>query len=257
MSIKRVLFLSSMLCMMSYQTFAWGQIGHYVIGYMADMQLRKSVRKKVERVIYPMSIGRTGPWMDEIKSDNNFNHTFPWHFMTSEHGEYNEAIQEKGGNIYQEILRLKTELKAGNLSPQKESEMLKMLIHLVEDIHQPLHVGTGQDRGGNDVKVLYFNRETNLHAVWDSGMIDNQSMSYTEIGNELSRRINPELERKYRNSTIDDWVAEAVALRPMVYQLPENNKLSYQYGYENYKYVEERLIAASIRLAQILEEIYG
>lgn len=257
MSFKRVLFLSSMLCMFSFQTFAWGQIGHYVIGYMADMQLKKSVREKVEHVLYPMSIGRSGPWMDEIKSDRAYNYAYSWHFMTSEHGEFNEAIQENGGNIYQEILRLKVELKAGNLDPQKESEMLKMLIHLIEDIHQPLHVGTGKDRGGNDVKIKYFGRDTNLHALWDSGMIDNQSMSYTEIGNELSRRITPELEKQYRNATIGDWVMEAVALRPMIYQIPENKMLSYEYGYVNYKYVEERMLAASIRLAQTLEEIYG
>lgn len=127
---------------------------------------------------------------------------------------------------------------------------------MVEDIHQPLHVGTGDDKGGNDVKLEYFGQPTNLHAVWDSGMIDRQGMSYTEIGNELYRRLNSELKAKYQSTTMQNWLQEAVSFRPMVYNLPESKKISYQYGYENYPIAEERMIAASVRLAQILEEIY-
>lgn len=254
---KKLLSTTILICAIATQSFAWGQLGHYLIGYMADRQLKKSVRKKVEKVLYPMSIGRSGTWMDEIKSDDAYDYAYSWHFMTSKHGEYDPAVQEKSGDVYAEIIRIKNELKKGNLAPEKEAELLKMLIHMVEDIHQPLHVGTGEDRGGNDVKIQYFGRNTNLHALWDSDMLDRQGMSYTEMGDELYRRITPSMKRQYRSGNMQDWVKEAVALRPMVYDLPEDKKLSYQYGYENLKYAEERLIAASIRLAQLLEEIYG
>ncbi|PZX57983.1 S1/P1 nuclease [Algoriphagus chordae] len=254
---KKLLTTSVFVFLIATQSFAWGQLGHYLIGYMAEMQLKRSVRKKVEKVLYPMSIGRSGTWMDEIKSDRAFDYANPWHYMTSIAGEYDESIQEKGGNVYAEIIRIKSELKAGNLSPEKEAEMLKMLIHLVEDIHQPLHVGTGEDRGGNDVKLSYFGRSTNLHAVWDSSIIEGWNMSYTEIGDELSGRLNKDLIAGYRAGGIDTWLAEAVAARPLIYNLPENKKLSYNYGFDTRATIEERLIAASIRLAQILEEIYG
>lgn len=254
---KKLLTTSAFVFLLVSQTFAWGQLGHYLIGYMAEKQLKKSVRRKVEKVLYPMSIGRSGTWMDEIKSDHAFDYAYSWHYMTSKNGEYDESIQEKGGNVYGEINRIKNELKSENLEPEKEAELLKMLIHLVEDIHQPLHVGTGEDKGGNDVKVEYFGKTTNLHAVWDSGIIDSKSMSYTEIGDELFRRLNKDLIAKYRSGTMQDWLAEAVAARPSLYKLPENKKISYAYGYENMPLLEERLIAASVRLAQILEEIYG
>lgn len=254
---KKLLTTTIFVFLIATQSFAWGQLGHYLIGYMAEKQMKRSVRKKVEKVLYPMSIGRSGTWMDEIKSDHAFDYANSWHYMTSIAGEYDESIQEKGGNVYAEINRIKNELKQGNLAPEKEAEMLKMLIHLVEDIHQPLHVGTGEDRGGNDVKVEYFGRDTNLHSVWDSGIIDGKSMSYTEIGDELSRRLNKDLKKGYRAGTMQDWLAEAVAARPAVYNLPENKKISYEYGYVNMPLLEERLIAASVRLAQILEEIYG
>ncbi|MDR7128459.1 hypothetical protein J2X69_000791 [Algoriphagus sp. 4150] len=254
---KKLLTTSVFVFLLVTQTFAWGQLGHYLIGYMAEKQMKKSVRKKVERVLYPMSIARSGTWMDDIKSDHAYDYAYSWHFMTSKTGEYDESIQEKGGNVYAEISRIKKELKAGKLDAKKEAELLKMLIHMVEDIHQPLHVGKGDDKGGNDVKLEYFGRATNLHAVWDSGMLDGKGMSYTEIGDELSRRITRDMIAKYRAGTMQDWVAEAVAARPSIYKLPENKKISYGYGYDNMPLVEERLIAASVRLAQILEEIYG
>ena len=239
------------------QAFAWGQLGHFLIGYMAEQQMKKSVRKKVERILYPVSIARSGTWMDDNKSDRAFDFANSWHYLNSKNGEYDPSTQEKTGDAYESIQRIKAELKAGNLEPKKEAELLKMLIHMVEDIHQPLHVGTGDDRGGNDVKIEFFGQPTNLHALWDSGMIDRQGMSYTEIGDELFRRLTPELKSTYRSATMQDWLKEAVSYRPMVYKLPENKKISYQYMYENYSIAEERLIAASVRLAQILNEIYG
>ena len=253
---KKLLTTSVFVFLIATQSFAWGQLGHYLIGYMAEMQLKRSVRRKVEKVLYPMSIGRSGTWMDEIKSDHAFDYAYSWHYMTSLQGEYDESIQERGGNVYGQIIRIKNELKAGNLAPQKEAELLKMLIHMVEDIHQPLHVGTGEDKGGNEVKLEYFGKPTNLHAVWDTGFLDGKTMSYTEIGDELSRRINKELIKRYRAGSMQDWLAEAVAARPQVYNLPESLKISYAYGYENMPLLEERLIAASVRLAQILDEIY-
>ena len=238
------------------QAFAWGQLGHYLIGLMAEKQMKKSTLKKVEKVLYPMSLGRSGTWMDEIRSDRAYDYVTTWHYLTSKNGEYDPEIQEKGGDAFEAIRRLKEELKKGGLDPKTEAEKLKMLIHMVEDIHQPLHVGTGEDRGGNDVKIEFFGQPTNLHALWDSGMIDRQGMSYSEIGEELYRRLTPEMKAKYRSASMEDWLKEAVSLRPMVYNLPENKRISYQYMYENYTIAEERLLAASVRLAQILEEIY-
>jgi hypothetical protein len=87
-------------------------------------------------------------------------------------------------------------------------------------------------------------------------MIDRQGMSYTELGEELYRRMTPQLQAKYRSGTMEDWLKEAVSYRPQVYNLPENKKISYPYMYQNFSIAEERLIAASVRLAQVLEEIY-
>jgi len=238
------------------QAFAWGQLGHYLIGLMAEKQLKKSTLKKVEGLLYPVSLSRSGTWMDDIKSDRNYDYATTWHYLNSKNGEYDPSTQEKTGDAYEAIQRIKAELKKGGLDPKTEAEKLKMLIHMIEDIHQPLHVGTGTDKGGNDVRIEFFGQPTNLHALWDSGMIDRQGMSYTELGEELYRRMTPQLQATYRAGTMQDWLKEAVSYRPQVYNLPENKKISYPYLYQNFSIAEERLIAASVRLAQVLEEIY-
>ncbi len=241
----------------SFESLAWGQLGHYIIGYMAEKQLKKSTKKKVEAVIFPMSIGRSGTWMDEIRSDSAYDYAITWHYLTSKNGEYNPDIQEETGDAFEAIKRLKSELKRGGLSAIEEAEKLKMLIHLVEDIHQPLHVGTGEDLGGNDVRIEFFNRSTNLHALWDTGLIERKNMSYTELGDELFRRITPEMQKRYKSARMEDWLKEAVSARPLVYNLPDSKRVSWIYMYKANDTLEERLVAASIRLAQVLEEIYG
>lgn len=257
MKTKKSLLLFLCLTLFVSQSFAWGQMGHFLIGYMAEMQLKKSTKKKVENILYPISIARSGTWMDDVKSDRAYDFANSWHYLNSKNGEYDPTTQEDTGDAFEAIQRIKSELKAGNLAPQKEAELLKMLIHLIEDIHQPLHVGTGDDKGGNDVKIEFFGQPTNLHALWDSGMIERQGMSYTEIANELYRRLTPQMKTSYQKSSMQDWLKEAVDLRPRVYDLPENKKISYAYIYKHYSVAEERMIAASVRLAQVLEEIYG
>ena len=148
-------------------------------------------------------------------------------------------------------------LKNGSLNKNQELEYIKMLVHLVGDLHQPLHVGTGEDRGGNDVAVTYFNQKTNLHAVWDSRVIDGKNLSYTELAEHLNKRATKQMVRTYQNNGLEIWLREAVQLRPIIYDLPEDKRLFYEYGYKTNPVMEERLLAAGIRLAGILNEIYG
>lgn len=236
---------------------AWGAIGHYVIGKLAEWQMKPATVQRVEQILKQESISGVGVWMDNIRSDSNYEYTYTWHWVTTVDGEYDPEIQEKTGDAYEAFMRIKANLKKGGLSPEEERDQLRMLIHIVGDLHQPFHVGKPGDRGGNDVKVRFFNKQTNIHAVWDSDLIESKRMSYSEIAHELQKRINPDLIRKYENAGPPNWLQEAVALRPYMYDIPEDGGIGYEYIYKYYHHVEERLIAAGVRLAQVLEEIYG
>ena len=154
------------------------------------------------------------------------------------------------------IQRLVQELKTKKFTNGDEFFTLKLLVHLVGDIHQPLHVGNGTDKGGNEVKLKYFWKSSNLHRVWDSGLIDNQQLSYTEYAESIDF-ATPQQLKDWQATSVLDWAYESMALRKQVYNIPEDGNLSYRYNYDNLATVNLRLRQAGIRLAGILNEIYG
>lgn len=255
---KKYLFLGVFLFALSVESFAWGQNGHRVVGQLAEWHLNKRAKRNIEALLGHESLPMVANWMDEIRADQQYKHTAPWHYLTVEDGkEYDPAIQEEGGNAYEQTLKIIASLKNGSLSQEKELEYLKMLVHLVGDLHQPLHVGRGDDRGGNDVEVYYFNQKTNLHSVWDTKMIEGQNLSFTEMAWHLNARADKNTIKKLQSADLSEWLKEAQSYRPMVYDLPDNNRLYYEYGYKYFHVVEDRLLAAGIRLAGILNDIYG
>jgi hypothetical protein len=151
--------------------------------------------------------------------------------------------------------RLISELKSSKLDEKKQIEYLKMIVHLVGDIHQPLHVGCCDDRGGNSVRVKWARTETNLHSVWDSNMIDETKLSYTELADALGEPDKATV-AAWQKATVRDWARESMSYRKQVYAIGNGN-LGYMYSFKNLDTVETRLLQAGIRLAGVLNQVFG
>ncbi|NOS56665.1 MAG: S1/P1 nuclease, partial [Cyclobacteriaceae bacterium] len=194
-------------------------------------------------------------WMDEVRSDSSYNYTADWHWVTIETGKsYVESPKNPNGDVIMTLERLIAELKTKKLDRKIEMEYVKMIVHLVGDIHQPLHVGCCDDRGGNNVKVKWFRNDTNLHSVWDSNMIDDTKLSYTELAGALEEP-KEEVLAQWQKASVRDWATESMTYRKQVYAVGDGN-LSFKYSYKNLDAVKLRLAQAGIRLAGILNEIY-
>jgi hypothetical protein len=241
----------------SYKSSGWGQTGHRVIGLIAEYHLSKKAKKNIRDILHGQSLAMVGNFMDEIKSDSKYDHLSPWHYCTIPDGKtYEEAGTPDEGDIIYALEIFINELDTKEFSIEDEAFALKCLIHLIGDIHQPLHVGNGTDRGGNDTEVLYFWRNSNLHRVWDTGIIDAQNLSYTEYTNWIHHTDKQVIET-WSQSGIIDWAYESMSYRNQVYDLPDDHKISYEYNYNNIDNVNLRLLQAGIRLARILNDIYG
>lgn len=255
-----VLFTTLLLCAESVsasEKVYWGQTGHRVVGLVAEKHLSKKARKNIAKVLGAESLAMVANHMDFIKSDPAYKQMDPWHYCTIPDGKtYEEAGTPEEGDVIQTINRLIEELKTKKFTDGDEAFAIKMLVHLVGDIHQPLHVGTGADRGGNDVKLKYFWEDSNLHKVWDSGIIDNQQLSYTEFTAWIDHAHQDSVQQWQADGVLE-WAYESVSYRAQVYKLPENLSLSYRYDFDNIEAVKKRLLQAGIRLAAILNEIYG
>jgi len=253
--IKKVLTIY--LIFISLNVWSWGATGHRTVGEIAEQYLTKKAAKNISKVLNGRSLAVVSTWMDDVKSDSTYDYMATWHWVTIPDGEtYETAEQEESGNVIETIERLTAELTKGELSGQKEANAIKILTHLIGDIHQPLHVGTGEDMGGNQVRLKWFWENSNLHRVWDSGMIDSQKYSYTELADAVNHVTEEEIE-KWQSASVKDWAYESMALRDQVYDLPEDMNLRYEYRYKNWETVEKRLLMAGVRLAGVLNKIYG
>ncbi|AKD05084.1 S1/P1 nuclease [Pontibacter korlensis] len=254
---KKLASIFFLCLLLTSQAFAWGQNGHRAVGLVAEKHLSKKAKKKIMKLLQDNTLAEVSVWMDDIKSDDAYDHTHDWHWVTIQDGStYEQSEKNPNGDIIGKIEEISKALKAGNLSNEQEQEYLKYLIHLVGDIHQPLHVGTGDDQGGNAVKVQWFYQPSNLHRVWDSDMINGKDLSFTEIVRFLGQPEKEQI-KQWQSTSVRDWAKESMSYRPQVYNLPEDKKISYRYAYENYSLVEQRLLQAGVRLAGLLNEIYG
>jgi hypothetical protein len=236
-------------------SFAWGVTGHRAIGLVAEKHLSAKAKKKLKLLMGQESLAMMSTWMDEVSADSTFNYTADWHWVTIETGKnYSDSPKNPNGDVIMTLERLVMELKSKKLDRKKEIEYVKMIVHLVGDIHQPLHVGCCDDRGGNSVKVKWFRNETNLHSVWDSNMIDDTKLSYTELAGALEEPPT-EVLTQWQKASVRDWAAESMTYRKQVYAVGDGN-LSFKYSYKNLDSVKLRLVQAGIRLAGVLNEIY-
>jgi hypothetical protein len=252
----RTFILSFVLTLSMFDGFSWGATGHRATGWVADKYLNKKAKKELDRILHHQSIAMAATWMDDVRSDSTYKFMDDWHWATIQDGEtYEQSEKNPHGDVVATLERVIKALKSHKLSSKEEIEYLKILIHLVGDIHQPLHVGGGTDRGGNDVKVTWFRSDSNLHRVWDSEMIDDTKLSYTELAQSLEPQDATQVSLLQKTS-VRDWAQESTTYRKEVYDIG-NGKLGYSYAYYNFHLVRQQLLKGGIRLAGILNEIYG
>lgn len=254
---KTLVFLFSLLLALPSLEHKWGKNGHRAVGDVAADYLAEEARRALDRVLGHESLAIASTWMDEVRSDPSYDYMSDWHWVTIPDGmSYAETEKNPNGDIIQVLRSAISDLKQGNLNAEEEKEKVKIVIHLVGDIHMPLHVGTGEDRGGNDVDVEWFWDSSNLHRVWDSGMIDESQLSYTELAESINHPTEEQI-HQWQKEDILDWAAESMELRDQVYDLPDDRSINYEYMYHNYDILEQRLLQAGVRLAGVLNEIYG
>ena len=253
-AMKKTLF-SLLLSGFVLTAFGWGATGHRAIALIADQHLSKKARLTIEKILQGQPLAMTGSWMDEIRSDSLYDYAETWHYVTIEDSEtYDQIKKNPKGDLVEALERIIVALKSKKLSPKDEAEHLKMLIHLIGDIHQPLHVGRN-DQGGNSIKVTWFGSNSNLHRVWDSDMIDGSKLSYTELAYAWPKADAIRV-KKLQSASVRDLAAEAMTYRTQVYAYGDG-KLGYEYNYKNFNTVLEQLQKAGIRLAGVLNQVYG
>jgi hypothetical protein len=266
------------LTLLSTNAFAWGPTGHRVVGAVAEKSLDPKVALKVFEILDGQTLSRVSNWSDEIKSEpETYSYTYNWHFTDWKEEDHVHDETNSSGKLLTSIKEQLAVLKDPQAAKEKKAFALKFVVHLIGDLHMPLHVGNGLDQGGNKCRVLFHNQQTNLHALWDEGMLEFTKLSFSEMANYVSQGRTREQVAAWRSGDVVEWALESKVLRSKIYptevtapsavmsvkqycrsdiKVPTEDmpKLAFEYSYKFVPVMEERLFQAGIRLAMVLNE---
>ncbi len=245
------------------QSMAWGTEGHRVAGQIASAYLTPKTRQAVQAILGHETVALASTWADFIKSDPNYSYLSTWHYLDLDKVYTYPELQaflkaDQNTDAYTKLEFLIAELKKKNLPQSNKLLYLRMLIHIVEDVHQPMHVGHTDDKGGNDIKLQWGNTPTNLHSIWDSQLIESQQLSYTEYAAAINF-TTPEERARWQKAPIGQWLFESSQLATQIYAgvKPDEQIKTYQYVFNNIATVNQQLLKAGVRLAGVLNSIFG
>ena len=250
---------------------AWGPIGHRITAQIAQDNVSGQTRARIEQILGAEELPEAATWPDEQRSNPDAfwqSEASPWHFVTLPVGDAPGALVHPPEGDAVTALEKFTAVLRDPAAPQAErARALRFVVHIVTDLHMPLHAGKPGDRGGNWVNVLWFDVPQNLHWVWDEGMILRQQLSYSEYTARLKARTTPEQVIEWWDADPDTWIGESTALRDRIYPAPGENgedgsrerpiPLSYQYNYDWTPEMELRLQQAGIRAAAYLDWVFA
>lgn len=241
----------------SNETVFWGQNGHRVTGKIAENHLKKKAKKKINKLLDGQTLAFVSTFADEIKSDKAYRKYSSWHYVNMGLDEtYATATKNPKGDLVTAINTCIEVLKDNTSTKEDKVFYLKLLVHFVGDLHQPLHIGQREDKGGNTIQVQWFGEGTNLHSVWDTKMIEAWNMGYLELADNAKSLSKKQIEA-IEAGTLVDWVEEVHQITKKVYNSAKNGeKLRYKYSYDHFGTVRDQLQKGGIRLAKILNDIF-
>ena len=238
----------------------WGKTGHRIIGEIAERQLSDDVKDIVYDILDGESLAVASTWPDEMRSNPEFDKFSHWHYVNLPLDKEYPEVKHTKDNVVTIIERCVAILKSPSSDKEMKKFYLKYLVHLVGDLHQPMHTGRYEDYGGSKISLTFKGRKgsdnkTNLHVLWDTNLIDDFKMSYTEWSNHLQNKYRKEV---VKQSNTLEWTFESHWWARDIYKnTPEGSYLSYDYVYKYQPVLEKRLYYAGVRLGNLIQDIFG
>ncbi len=253
----RTLVLAA-LALAATPALAWSQTGHRVTGAIADEHLGPKARAGLADILGSESLAEASTWPDFMRSSpDSFwqKEASPWHYVTVPTGKtYADVGAPPQGDALTALKRFSATVRDPKAPLAERQKALRFIVHIVGDLSQPLHVGRGDDRGGNDVKVTWFGKPTNLHAVWDGDLVDNENLSYTEWTQWLLAAATPAQLRDWSSADPAQWLADSAQERERLY--PATPELGYAYVFAHRDTVRRQLTKGGLRLAAYLNQLF-
>ena len=247
--------LSMLLGTWSGLTLAWGPQGHRIAGALTWPQLAPETRVAIRDLIGEQSLAEASTWPDRMRDNPSAfwqNTAGPYHYVTVPPGQRYSEVGPPGKGDAMTALEGFREILQDPAAPRVQKQLaFRFSLHIIQDLHQPLHVGNGRDRGGNTVKLVLNGRKTNLHRVWDSTILAHGGLSDAEWIRRLA--VTPAEEWQGEAADPEHWIAESAALRERIY--PEGSTVDDAYLERWLPTVGLRLQQSAVRAAKYFDAV--
>lgn len=280
--IKSFLFSLTLLCYAP-QAFSWGDMGHQTVAEIAERLLTLKARKAINSILGPEKLAVAAPWADSVRDDKDFNLFKPYHFLDIPPNLSYDQIPANERAL-KDSMTVLNKYPALLQNPDEDRSVkiiaLKYLIHIVGDVHQPLHAGNATDRGANLCRVEWNEKILNLHAVWDGKIIEYDTAKLSATHSPLKfysflnyaediLKLHPLSELQIQNigsNNFSEWIKESQNAQVFAYPTEshesycQNTSIAFPKITDDYKIkaaavTEERILYAGIRLAHLLNTI--
>ncbi|WP_406697914.1 S1/P1 nuclease [Singulisphaera sp. Ch08] len=247
-------------------SWAWGPHGHRIATRVAEARLNPGARRAVsELLLKGDTLVDVSTWADQDGHDA-VPGSAPWHYVNVPitANRYEDRYCSKGNCVVAKIKHFRAVLADRSAPLRERRRALLFLIHFVEDVHQPLHVGDNHDRGGNLTQIQFLGNGTNLHRLWDSGLINEIDRNERVWVERIESQLTKENIRAWSRGSVEDWANESLQDAKSAYLFPAGARRPMESGkllgkdYENFArpILERRLAQAGVRLANELNHIF-
>lgn len=270
MKLLRPILALAAMCVTLALLGGWGRDGHAIIAEIAWRELSDEAKAEIRALLGEASLPEIASWADVVRRESGYEWSGPLHYvnMPPDAAAYDPVRDlPPEGNVVSAIDRFAAELKDRSLPAKQRGEALMFLVHFVGDLHQPLHGGRAEDRGGNSIELTFYEKSMNLHAVWDYGIFEATTQDPWPVQME---RLHTEIEPIDRvdwlstthtgdlSLTAGRWATESHLLAERYcYSVAPGSAIGEEYAKASLPIAELRLKQAGIRLAAVLEDCLG
>lgn len=247
------------------RAMAWGRLGHRAAAKVTEGRLTPEALAGVRAILNPgETLAEASTWADEVRRD--IPESGPWHYVNVPITEnrYDAKFCGEKGCVVEKTKEFRKVLADPTVSKEERRKALRFLTHFVQDMHQPVHVGERGDRGGNNTQVQFFGKGSNLHRVWDSGLIERVYQEEEALAGDLSALIAAEKGESWGSGSEEDWATESLIAAKGAYEaagqgraLKKGEKLGDAYQEANFPVAKRRLAQSAVRLAWVLNEVFA
>lgn len=257
-------FRTTAVIFLSFLLLSWGALGHKTIGTIAERHLNQQAKDAIKNLLDGSSLSEVSNWADEVRRDPEFKETAPWHYINLPLGLSKDQFEKQvlgmsQDNVYSALTKMEKQLKDPGTSREERINALKFIVHFVGDLHQPMHVSREEDQGGNKIQVNYDGKGTNLHALWDSRLLEHEGLNEEQLADRVDKATALQV-KTWQNDPVIEWMWESYQISSTLYAEVDkmtNRTISDDYYRSHIPIVEDRLEKAGIRLAGLLNQVFS